>query len=399
MKSKWLLTLGGLIAVVALLAMLAQKSRTSPRSPNEENTVSSFISKLPAASRLVSAKHMEEYAGAKQCGTRHPSIFEQQSASNHALTMRPMTLQSLPQDFPYPATFKEQSSIGPYTFRYHVEDGTFYCTASNPYLERRYAVEYSMGSGSHGMTFVSFFDAEGPGGLLEFRHSFFPPQGRFGMTPGHELQFKPSIVPGNPFGTKKSLACLLCHSTAVEYEAGQPSVEESFMGVTCEACHGPGQAHIDAVRAGKSRGDLAIRHPGRWPARKINNLCGQCHRSEETSRILDPHFDPESPAATRFAASGLMQSACYLRSGESLSCLTCHSPHSNAQTEEIFYEQKCLGCHTAAKGETICPVNPKAACIGCHMPRVKSGDFPLSFTDHWIRILREPQKPNVWSHP
>ncbi len=84
----------------------------------------------------------------------------------------------------------------------------------------------------------------------------------------------------------------------------------------------------------------------------------------------------------------------------------------------VHYEPKCVSCHDArtpapiaaasAKGAMhhdpaaaggpsavsrrppTCPINPTSGCIDCHMPKVADPSLKMRFTDHHIRIHREP---------
>jgi hypothetical protein len=95
-----------------------------------------------------------------------------------------------------------------------------------------------------------------------------------------------------------------------------------------------------------------------------------------------------------------MLSRCYTRSGDGLSCVTCHDPHEDAETAPSVYVAKCLACHgsvaqqartdvaSSCRSGPPCPINPRDDCISCHMPTVKGAVPRTIFTDHWIRIHR-----------
>jgi hypothetical protein len=92
---------------------------------------------------------------------------------------------------------------------------------------------------------------------------------------------------------------------------------------------------------------------------------------------------PENTTLVRHQPVGLMQSACYTRTGGGLSCSTCHDPHARPSTDTAAYEAVCRSCHEGPK-KTTCPVDPKAGCVGCHMPR-RETTRGMRLTDHWIR--------------
>src|SRR5262249_49533477 len=158
--------------------------------------------------------------------------------------------------------------------------------------------------------------------------------------------------------------------------------------VSCERCHGPGRAHVEAARAGKT--DLKMPFGlDSWTAESQLRLCGQCHRHPD--RAPPGGVYPENRQLARFQPVGLMQSKCYTRSGGQLSCVTCHDPHARASPDRSSYEAACLKCHESAP-QAVCRVNPTRGCIDCHMPGIDSGQGIL-FTDHWIRLRSSTDSP------
>jgi len=203
---------------------------------------------------------------------------------------------------------------------------------------------------------------------------------------------------GSVHDIETSRTCFLCHSVALQ--AGTSRPDPHLLGVGCESCHGPASAHIAAARTPGAT-EFYMEKIGQWGAKRINELCGRCHRTADTVNL----GGTESAMTQRFQPYGLMQSPCFQGSGDVLSCLTCHDPHTNASRDERRYEAACLSCHAAAKGSaspataaghpTICPVNPKDRCIGCHMPPRKVFPFsklPVYMADHLIWAYGKKQR-------
>src|ERR1035441_3640459 len=102
--------------------------------------------------------------------------------------------------------------------------------------------------------------------------------------------------------------------------------------------------------------------------------------------LVDSH-SPNLRAASQFEA--LAQSTCKKKSGDTMSCTSCHDPHRSVPAEErvSFYRAKCLACHGAEFGAKHHA--DQQDCTHCHMSAALSSDVAhTEVTDH--RILRRP---------
>ena len=169
------------------------------------------------------------------------------------------------------------------------------------------------------------------------------------------------------------------------------------MGVGCKSCHGAGGAHIAAVNAGQVN-NSPMEKMELWPATRLNEMCGKCHGTKHDVEMVNA---PRT-ATNRFQAYGLMESPCFKQTKDTLSCVTCHDPHTNISVDSKHYEAICLTCHAAATpanhpaqvqrvAAKVCPVNAKEKCIGCHMPAspaIANTQLPTVMADHFIRVHR-----------
>lgn len=232
--------------------------------------------------------------------------------------------------------------------------------------------------------------------------------------------------------------CVACHTTDARIRPlaeGGFDTEVSQFGISCEACHGPGEDHV-AFRKEQRSGADPIVNPARLPAGRSSQVCGVCHSfsspksHEEDRRELERGFsfrpgevleetrflerlddesrrhlkqfvdDPKAYLEQRFwpdgmvavagrEYNGLVGSPCH-RAGK-LECVSCHVLHQKESDERsvdawrndqlgpgMEGDQACLQCHESAKfagREHTRHANESAGsrCYNCHMPHTTYG--------------------------
>jgi predicted CXXCH cytochrome family protein len=196
----------------------------------------------------------------------------------------------------------------------------------------------------------------------------------------------------NTFGKLNSVQhsehCLSCHASFVSWEDDRLNVSASEFGVSCERCHGPGSAHIEAVSQGDT--DLKIYNAGNLSPKKQVQFCAQCHR--QLGELNPRDVMNLTGELARHAGAGLILSKCFTESppDSTLSCLDCHNPHMNSKEEDLIapdrYNASCLRCHKdPAADHTTVDLAIDTDCIACHMQRGDYGHGLMEFTSHWIR--------------
>lgn len=148
--------------------------------------------------------------------------------------------------------------------------------------------------------------------------------------------------------------CAVCHDDVVKAFDRNPHAileksKQFGLKNSCESCHGPGQAHMDA--SGDKTKILTFKEA---EGRKYNEMCLSCHKK---SREL-----------VAFNGSRHAKGA--------LSCADCHSVHKPARVTPLLKEAEtplCLRCHTPQRAEFAKPyhhrVNEGAVkCSDCHQP-------------------------------
>ena len=198
--------------------------------------------------------------------------------------------------------------------------------------------------------------------------------------------------PANTFGKLNSVQhsehCLSCHASFVSWENDRLNISESEFGVSCERCHGPASAHIEAALQGDA--DLKIYNPGRLTPDKQVQFCSQCHR--QPGELNPRDVMNLTGELARHAGAGLMLSKCFTESPpeSTISCLDCHNPHINSEEQDLIapdrYNASCLRCHEdPATDHTTVDLAVDSDCTACHMQIGDYGHGLMEFTSHWIR--------------
>jgi hypothetical protein len=337
-----------------------------------------------------------DYVGNRVCAGCHKSAVNKYDLSKHAHTLRAVTEQSDGPLFRSSQTVRDEE-IG-VTYHLEVQDGKCVQVAEgNGHSEVTTAL-YAFGGRRFG---VSYLGRTGSGDWVELRMTYYTHLHRWYYTPFLQPDKEYTrYLNGLPQDAKQVALCFSCHVTTMKMGRDGP-VTVSQLQVGCERCHGAGRPHVVGVPpASKSAADTHIADLSKAPQSTLSVLCGECHSSPADM----PLAVMQSAAMARFPSNALEQSQCFRQSG-TLTCVTCHDPHTLAPRSAAGYDEVCLSCHGGAKthanksvGTTpsgpeatpaVCKVNPRSGCIRCHMPVQTTKSFSLvGFHNHWIRIYR-----------
>ncbi len=227
-------------------------------------------------------------------------------------------------------------------------------------------------------------------------------------------------------------SCIFCHTTHGQPQIGdrpqestKPETTVAEFGISCEACHGPCESHIQ-FHSGKDNGNDPVVTPTRLHHQRSSEVCGQCHfvypkddtkwpkgsfltgqvyRPGDNLRELHQVSDGKNPL--QFWADGtirvtgrefnaLIDSACYQRG--QMSCFSCHKlhqatndkrPQSDWTDDQLKMEMRtnhaCIQCHTEYESESVLTAHTHhgakshgSQCQNCHMPNTTYGLLKLT---------------------
>jgi predicted CXXCH cytochrome family protein len=230
--------------------------------------------------------------------------------------------------------------------------------------------------------------------------------------------------------------CITCHSTGampgLNEKSGQLESRVGELGISCEACHGPSERHVQhheslaaTARADSDQADETIVHPGRLDHILSSEICGQCHgvfvaKDKEQAMLYATEGIQFRPGGDLHAArhyirhpregsgpeawaefyrnedfyrsrwwedgsilaggreyTAMRESSCF-QHGE-MSCLSCHSMHDSAPEDQVKTGMRssgaCTQCHKDAQYTSNVERHTHHAaastgsdCLNCHMP-------------------------------
>ncbi len=262
-------------------------------------------------------------------------------------------------------------------------------------LNGKQQLHYFIGSNAAGRSYLFSIERF----LFEAPVTFYSQAKRWDASPGYEADREMRM--NRPIDAN----CLFCHASQSQPIFGTQNrfAEPPFKGdgVSCERCHGPGSLHVE--------GKAKLVNPAKLDPARRDSICAQCHLSGE-ARVELPNkrlsqFRPGDLLANyvsffvfeNAARAGLKvnshvenmaASVCKQKSGERMSCLSCHDPHSVPKPQEraAWFRNRCLQCHQA--GRLPAAHDRASDCASCHMPRLRALDGGHGvMTDHSIPRL------------
>lgn len=335
--------------------------------------------------RLVPAG--TEYIGDQVCAECHQKASRAFAQTGMALGMEAVHNSKVLTENP-----KLTLQLGPYSYEIKRDGKQSFYSVTDGKNTISVPINYALGQGRMGQTYV----LEHEGKFYESRMSFYNETKGLDFTIGSPRGVPASLEEafGRELSNIELLSCFACHSNGAT--VGQKlQLEKLTHGVRCETCHGPGGAHVAAVKAGEP-GYKSVFNPGRLSGdEQTQQFCAVCHRGASEFSFLQK----VGVNNVRFQPYRIFNSKCY-SDDRNIRCTACHNPHEPLREDAAYYDSKCLACHAlkgqpAAQGsQPSCPVATKD-CTSCHMPKVDIPAAHFKFTDHYIRIVKPGEKyPN-----
>ncbi len=338
---------------------------------------------LFAAALAMSQSGKPGYVGTNTCAVCHSEIVEQQQQTAMAKALEPIGSCRILDKHPL---LKFQQ--GRFSYRIERKGNQSIYTVTEGQAVVSAPIQFCFGQGKSGQTYVYELN----GVKYESRVSFYNAIDGLDITLGHSPEAPKTLIEaaGRAMSVDEEKNCFFCHSTGTNV-AQRFQLEKMTPGIGCEACHGPGEPHVAAMKAGEKAG-TGIKKLGQVDGDDMTQtVCGQCHRS------VDDVIEMPNRAGinnVRFQPYRIFHSKCY-SADRRIGCTACHDPHGDPSANAAFYDAKCLACHltktekaTAERSARACPTG-KSKCTDCHMPKIDLPGAHFKFTDHRIRIARE----------
>lgn len=354
-----------------------------------------------AAPPPVVVEKGDGFADNARCLQCHREQAEAWAGSHHDLAMAPANTDTVLGDFN-----GSEFTHGGVTTRFRVEDGRYIVnTEGADGKHRDFEVSYTFGVEPLQQYLVAFED----GRLQALTVAWDSRPAEQGGQRWFQLQPEDDAPPGDALHWTGrmynwNVRCAECHSTNLQknFDSGSGSYATrwSEINVSCQACHGPGAAHVEWAESRQDGDDQADDY--RLVSHDIDNRalvdsCARCHSRRHRVSPDDAHgrallddFEPATLQAGLYHADGQILDEVYVYGSflqsrmynHGVGCGDCHDVHSTRL--KLAGNALCQQCHNTAPPDRFPTVQKKdyaspahhfhatdstgAQCINCHMP-------------------------------
>jgi len=290
------------------------------------------------------AQDAPRYAGSATCTACHDDAADAWSGSHHALAWTWPSPDTVVADFD--GTVFTHDGM---TARFRIDDGAYFVTVTET---DGMITDYRVHSVAGIEPLQQYLLETEPGRLQSFDVVWDTEQGGwFHLYPDQDLPPDDGLHWTGPYKTWNA-RCAECHATGFEknYDAATRTYAstQAEIGVGCEACHGPGSAHLD------------------WA--QDTQQCATCHSRREAHADASPV--PGTPYHDAYGLA-LLRPGAYHADGQILDEVYVFG--SFLQSQMYAQGVGCLSCHDAHSGQLVAEGN--AVCTQCHVP-AGNPDFP-----------------------
>lgn len=338
------------------------------------------------------------YVGSQGCADCHKAAAAAWKDSHHALAWSEPTEATVLGDFD-DATFVHQGV----THRFLRKGKTFFIERRDTGTIERYRVV-----GVAGIAPLQQYIVETEPGRYQAHDVVWDVAGKrwYHLYPDQDLKPGNGLHWTGPYKTWNA-RCAECHATG--YEKAYDPVKRTYhsrqaeIGVGCEACHGPGSAHVDWAggkpvpgEAGLSPAGLIVDFDSASPRTEIQQ-CAGCHSRREPIGADSPTPGTNFHDAYRLAllrqglyhADGSIEDEVYVYGSflqskmyaKGVRCTDCHDPHApqdiargngictqcHSETGNARFPSLRRAAYDTAEHHFHAPGSEGASCRSCHM--------------------------------
>jgi predicted CXXCH cytochrome family protein len=342
------------------------------------------------------------FVGSQICGTCHAAEAKAWLNSHHAWALRKPTPDSVLGDF-NDAHFEHKGV----TSRFFRRDGSYFVETDGPDGKlATFEIAYVVGAAP-----LQQYLVELDRGRLQALDIAWDVEGKrwFHLYPNDDVRAGNGLH-WTGFYKSWQARCAVCHQTDFRknYDPQQHAYHSTWseLAVGCEACHGPGEAHVawakkddHAWAADGTPSPHGLLMPkGRGKQAMTEDMCGPCHSRREDlgpdsslpTELFADHFNLAALGNGLYFADGQQKQEVYVLGSflqskmhaKGVTCTNCHDPHSGGLIAEG--NGICTQCHNEVGRAEFPTLKPKnydspehhhhamqtagAACVSCHMP-------------------------------
>jgi hypothetical protein len=351
------------------------------------------------------------YAGSETCVGCHANVVAAYAANAHGASTQPVTAASMLGSFsPDSNRFQYTPTV---SVRMEAREGKFFQTAySHDTMKASFPFDLVIGSGRKAQTFLYWNEKNAY--QLPVSYSVV---GKCWVNspnyPSDRVRFD-RVIP---------VGCFECHASYIErtgareekgYRVDEFDATKIIYGIDCERCHGPAAAHVAYQQDHPA--EKVAKYIGSF--KQLSNIqrmeaCATCHSGLHEPIRSPFYFRPGNslkdfyhPDTTNVSPSKLdvhgnqyqllMESKCFKGAIQTMSCNSCHDPHSMERNNMKVFSTRCMSCHQQ-NTPSFCSFEPKVGativnnCIDCHMPATPSRLISLQAegkADHIQNLVR-----------